>query len=404
MGDLSPGAHLMSSALARWVTPELRASVFHFTVFLSTGVSSVYLAIWLSEKGIPPDEIGIINAVPVLILLGLNLFIGRLADKASDWRTVIIIMAVLAGALPIGLFFVNEFWGILLVWSFCAMSAGSIPPVIDAATVRLTQRNGSDFGAVRAWGTVGYTVATAATGVVIAMAGPSAFVPLFFVLALLRTLAALQLPRFRVPPQQATLAAVKPGAAKLREVLRPWFVLPLVAFALVNATHSILSGFAALVWHSNGVPDAAIGPLIAISAAAEALLMFVWKRFGGRISARHMILLAAAVTVFRWTVMAFNPPVYVLFALQTLHAITYGVGYFGMVHFIANWTSEEIAAEAQSFAYVLQQAMSVVALLGFGWLVAQFGIASFFSASIFGALAIVCVLVSLSLRPAKDAH
>lgn len=394
----------MSSPLARWITPELRASVFHFTVFLSTGVSSVYLAIWLSEKGIPADEIGIINAVPVLILLGINLFVGRLADKASDWRTVIVIMAILAGAFPIGLFFVSEFWGILLVWSVCAMSAGSIPPVIDAATVRLTQRNGSDFGKVRAWGTVGYMLATTTTGVVIAMAGPQAFVPLFFALAILRTLAALQLPRFRAPPQQPVLAAVKPGAAKLREVLRPWFVLPLLAFALVNSTHAILSGFAAFVWHNNGISDATIGPLIAISAASEAVLMFVWKRIGCRVSARQMILLAAIVTVFRWAVMAFNPPVYLLFVLQMLHAITFGIGYFGMVHFIVNWTSEEIAAEAQGFAYVLQQGVSVVALIGFGWLVAHFGMVSFLACSIFGAIAVGCVLVSLSLRPAKEAR
>jgi len=392
----------MSSTLARWASPELRAAVFHFTVFLSMGVSAVYLAIWLSQKGISAEEIGIINAVPVLILLALNLFVGRLADRASDWRNVIVIMAVLAGTVPIGLFFVNEFWGILLVWAFCAMSSGSIPPVIDAATVRLTQRNGSDFGRVRAWGTVGYMTATAGTGLVIAWLGPSAFLPLYFALALLRTLASLQLPRFRAPARQAVLAEALPEAARLRDALKPWFVLPLIAFALVNATHSILASFAALVWYDNGVPEAAIGPLIAVSAAAEAVMMFAWKRFGGRVSARHMILIAAAVTVFRWAVMALNPPVAVLFALQLLHAFTYGVGYFGVVHFIANWTREDIAAEAQGFAFVLQQAMSVIALIGFGWLVARFGITAFFGASVFGAIAVVCVLVSLSIRPAKD--
>jgi len=390
----------MSSVLARWASPERRASVFHFTVFLSAAASSVYLGIWLTGKGISAEEIGIINAVPVLCMLVLNLFVGRIADKAEDWRSVILIMAMLAGAFPIAMFFVNDFWGILLVWAFCSMSMGSIPPVIDAATVRLTQRNGTDFGSVRGWGTIGYSLATILTGLVVTHFGAPAFVPLFFVLSALRALAALQLPRFRAPARELTLAQVQP-ASRLFDALKPWFVLPLLGFALVNSTHAVIGGFAALMWHENGISDVFIGPLIATSAAAEAVLMFSWKRLGLRISARQMILIAAAVTIFRWAVMALNPPVYVLFFTQMLHAITYGLGYFGMVHFIANWTSEDIAAEAQSFAFVLQQAMSVISLIGMGWLVGHFGITSFFAASGFGVLALTCVLVSLWLRPAK---
>ncbi|WDR05388.1 MFS transporter [Devosia rhodophyticola] len=117
----------MAKNIVQRLSPELRASIFHSTVFMSMGVASVYLAIWLTEKGLNTDQIGIINAFPVLILLLLNQLIGRLADRASDWRTVIAILAIFGGMVPIGLFFVDEFWGILLFWGFCAMSAGSIP-------------------------------------------------------------------------------------------------------------------------------------------------------------------------------------------------------------------------------------------------------------------------------------
>jgi MFS transporter, PPP family, 3-phenylpropionic acid transporter len=396
----------MSAALARWASPELRASIFHFTVFGSGAVASVYLGIWLSQKGIHPDQIGLISALPVFGLLLLNLYIGRLADRAGDWRTVIVILSLLGAAFPIGLFFVDEFWGILLVWAFCTMSGGAISPVIDAATVRLTQRNGSDFGAVRAWGTVGYVVAAAGTGLVITAFGARGFVPLFFALSLLRAIVALQLPRFRAPAPAATLADVptRPGAAKLRDVLQPWFILPLLGFALVNVSHGVMGTFSALLWHNDGVPEYYIGPLLATSAGAEAVMMFVWRRIGGRFTARNMILLAGAAAVLRYAIMSFSPPVAVLFIVQTLHAITFGVGYFGMVHFIANWTREEIAAEAQGFANMLQQGISVIGLMGFGLLVAHFGTHSFLASSIAGLLAIACVLVSLHLRPPKDAH
>ncbi|MDP1730119.1 MAG: MFS transporter [Devosia sp.] len=385
------------------ISPELRAGIFHFTVFGSTGVASVYFGIWLSNRGISPDEIGIINAVPVLVLLCINLLVGRLADKASDWRQMIIILSLIAGAVPVGLYLVNGFWGILLVWTLCVVPAYSLVPVVDAATLRMTQRRGSDFGIVRAWGTVGYMVTTALAGPVIAVFGEAAFVPLFVAWSLLRAALALQLPLFRaaaheVPP----IAVAAPKARRLREILKPWFVLPLMGLGMHYSLHGVLSAFAALIWKEQGISEGLIGPLIAVAAAAEAVMMFVWTRLGWKVSARHMIIFAALVAAFRWGAMAFNPPVLVLFFLQMLHAITFAVGYFGGIHFIANWTSEDIAAEAQGFSYVLQQGMGVIALVGFGWCVALFGEKAWLAASAFALCGAALVWVSLRLRQPKS--
>jgi PPP family 3-phenylpropionic acid transporter len=393
----------MASASAWWGNAALRASLFHTTVFAPMAVSSVYLAIWLSEKGIQPEQIGIVGAAPVAGLLLLNLVVGRLADRAKDWRTVIVAMALLAGAFPVALFFVSDFWSIVLVWALCAMSSGLIPPVVDAATMRLVQRTGGDFGSIRAWGTVGYVISASSVGLAVMAFGTAAFVPLFFAISLLRALMSLQLPRFRAPDPLPTLAALNPAPAKLSAALKPWFVLPLLGFALINAGHGVLGSFAALLWHQHGVPDYFIGPLVATSALAEAVMMFLWQRFGKRVTARNMILAACIASLVRFSGMAMDPPVAVLFALQTLHAISYGVGYFGVVHFIANWTGEDIAAEAQGFATMLQQATLVVTLAGFGWLVAHIGVVSYLSISALSVLGIGCVLLSLRLRPPRDA-
>src|SRR5690606_8238287 len=148
---------------------------YHFTVFASTGVASAYFGIWLANRGISPDEIGIINAAPILAMLAINILVGRLADKASDWKQVIIVLSLIAGAVPIGLWFVSGFWGILLVWTMAMVPAAALVPVVDAATLRMTQRRGTDFGAIRAWGTVGYMVTTFVAGPVIAVFGEAAF-------------------------------------------------------------------------------------------------------------------------------------------------------------------------------------------------------------------------------------
>jgi PPP family 3-phenylpropionic acid transporter len=396
----------MSSVLSRLDTPEARASLYQFTVYLPGAVASVFLGIWLSEHGIPADQIGVVNALPMLGLLLLNMIIGRIADRADDWRTAIIAISLVSALIPLGLYFTSEFWGILLVWALAAMSNGLVPPIIDAATVRMTRRNGTDFGAVRAWATIGYVVGAAGIGGLLTVVGPGAFVTLYLAMTVLRAIIGFMLPRFRAPALETTLADV-PGAPaqrpKLRDSLKLWFVLPLVAFALVNSSNAAMGSFGALLWHQQGIPDYFLGPLLGTAAVGEAVLMLIWRRFGGRVTARNMILVACLAGLVRFTVLAFGPPVEALFLLQLLHAFSFGMGYFGVVHFIANWTHESNAAEAQGFANMLNQGVAMVMLILFGWLAEWFGPGAFFSSTVTCSIGIICVFVSLRLRPPKDA-
>ena len=385
------------------LSPEARTTFFYLTFFMGPGAAVMFLPIWLSEKGITPEQIGLINAVPVFAILAVNMVIGRIADRAEDWRGVIVVGALIAGVAPLGLFIANDFVGILLIWTLASLPGGGIAPVLDAATMRMTRRNNTDFGTIRAWGTVGFMLFNALTGLLVVWFGSAIFVPLFVALMMLRALVALQLPRFRAPPEQLPISTLVRTGGGVKEMLaQPWFTLPLVGFCIVIGTHFVLNAFASLLWKEQGISEAVIGPLIALGAGSEAAMMFAWKRFGGRISARHLMLAAAVVSVLRWTVMAFSPPVAVLVLLQLSHGITFALGYLGCVHFIANWTSEDIAAETQSLFTVGQQATSVLAAIGFGWLVAGWGAHAFLAAAAMAAVGAACIAVSLRLKQPKS--
>jgi PPP family 3-phenylpropionic acid transporter len=368
---------------------------------MASGAAVTIFPIWLAAKGITPDQIGIINALPMLLMLLLNVIVGRIADRASDWRSVIIIGCLLSAAIPIGLFFVNEFWGVLLIWTLASLPNVAVGPVADAATMRMTRRRGTDYGTIRAWGTVGYMLFNAITGFLAAWYGAAVFVPLFVGLTVLRAVTAMALPKFRAPADQPTLAANVQVAGRAREMLKWWFVLPLVGFAIVYGTHYILNAFASLLWKEQGIDEAIIGPLIALGAFAEAAMMFAWRRFSSRFSARHLLVLAAVVAAFRWIVMGFSPPIAVLVFLQLLQAISFSLGFLASVHFITNWTSEDIAAEAQGYFVVLQQAMSVVSLVGFGWLVGLMGAHAYIVAGGFALLGGALVVISIRMMGPK---
>jgi PPP family 3-phenylpropionic acid transporter len=382
-------------------SPELRATVYYFIQYMPGAVVTVYGGIWFADQGLSAGEIGVLNALPTLIMLLLNVAVGRIADSAPDWRGVIVIGGVLAGLLPLALPFVSGFWGILIVWTLLTLPAAAIGPVTDAATMRMTRRRGSQFGPIRAWGTVGYMLMLVATGFVVAWAGGGIFLPMFIGLSLLRTLATFQLPRFRGPG--GVEVPTHAGAARrLRDAMQPFFVLPLVGWSMVFGTHIVLNAFQGLLWLEQGFGADIIGALLAVAAIAEAGLMFAFAPFARRFSARSLILVSAIAAVVRWACMALQPDIAFLIPLQALNAITFALGYLGCMTFITNWTSDEIAAEAQGFFQMLQQAMSVIALVAFGWLIGLLGAKAYFVAAAFSLLGAGLIYLSIALHAPKQ--
>ena len=393
---------MSSTATGLRVSPELRATAFYFTIFMAPGVGTAYSGIWFSDQGLSSGEIGIVNALPIFLMLVFNLVVGRIADRARDWRTVIVICALAAGIAPIGFFFVSGFWGILLVWTLAAVPAIAIGPVLDAATMRMTRRNGTDYGRIRTAGTLGYMTVIFITGYVVAWFGGWLFVWLFVGVSLIRGLVSLALPNFRAPKEDGAGApAPAAGALHLLEVMKPWFLLPLIGWAMVFGTHLLLNTFQALVWKEQGIGEDVIGVLITVGAISEAAMFFLFSKLAKRFTARFLILVSALVAAVRWVAMGFAPGVEVLFGLQLLHGITFAMGYIGCVHFIANWTSEDIAAEAQSFFGMLQQAMSVIVILSFGTLFGLLGDRSFFASAGFAAAGALLIWLSLKMKQPK---
>ena len=379
----------------RGLSPEARTAVYYFTIFMGAALSNVYAGLWMAGKGLSPDQIGAVNAVPLAIMLLLNWLVGRLADRATDWRGVIVGGAVLAAVAPLGFFAVEGFWGILLVWTLAGLPHMATIPVLDAAAMRMTARRGTAFGSLRAWGTAGYLAVLLVAGWLMEELGPAGFAPLMVAFAGIRALAALGLPRFRAPEGEAPTG----GARRLSEVMKPWFLLPLLGWAAVFATHLVLNAFQGLLWQAQGFGLGTIGLLIALGAASETLVFFVYGRVFKRFRARTLMMASAGLTVLRWALMAQAPDLPLAVALQAMHGLTYAMGFLACVQFIANWTSEDIAAEAQGFFVVLQQGMSVAAMAGFGLLMQHWGAGAHWGSAGFAALGALAIWASRRLGP-----
>ena len=136
------------------------------------------------------------------------------------------------------------------------------------------------------------------------------------------------------------------GAVQL--LRHPLFLLFLLGSGLIQSTHAVYYIFGTLNWQRLGYGEDLIGVLWAIGVIAEITLFafsgWVVHRFGPSL----LMVAGAAAAVLRWTIMAFDPPLWVLFPLQVLHAFTYGAAHLGAMHFVANAAPTSLAATAQS--------------------------------------------------------
>ncbi len=74
---------------------------------------NAFAGIWFDTQGLSSVQIGALSAVPSIIVLLIVVSVGRIADRASDWRQVIIFCAIISALAPIGLIYVTGFLGIL---------------------------------------------------------------------------------------------------------------------------------------------------------------------------------------------------------------------------------------------------------------------------------------------------
>lgn len=380
------------------LSPELRISAYYSTLWLSMGTATAYLGPWFELKGFTSEQIGLLNAAPFFCLMVLNLIVGRVADRARDWRQVIVAGSVLSALLPFGLIWAEGFLAVLIVWTASYLSQSLVAPVTEAASMRVAMRRGTSYAAMRAWGTIGFTVGIFLTAWALSVWGSAAFLPILLSLGLLRGIAAFVLPQLRATEEEARRAPPTRAATRLTALFRPWFLFPLIGWAAIYGTLASLNAFQGLLWTRQGIAPETVANLIGLGAIAEGIVFLLFGYLPLRMSARSLMLLSALAAAVRWAGMALEPGIGWLIVLQCMHGLTFTVGFLGAMRFIANWTAEEIAAEAQGAFTVLQQGMSVVAILIFGRMTETMGAGAYWGSLVLSLAGAALIFASMRMR------
>ncbi len=292
----------------------LRVGQFLAAFFAAGAISTAYLPVWFAGRGLSSAEIGQVLGLGFLLRVAVVPGWGRLADAVGG-RTVLFAGAAVAAGGAALLPAAQGFRAILLISAVQGVSASALTPLTDALALALAADRRLEYGRTRAFGSVAYMAATASGGASLGLLGaglvPWAIAGFYALSAGL----ALVLPGVEASPPAKR---IQQGTWRFQS-----FRLALLATALIQGAHAAYYAFATLHWRAAGIPDGAIGLLIAEGIVAEVAL-FIWGRpLVERLGPARLTALAAGASLLRWTVTAFVTDVPVLAAVQLLHAATF---------------------------------------------------------------------------------
>jgi PPP family 3-phenylpropionic acid transporter len=332
-----------------------RLALQYVLLFGATGVSLPFAGLWLSSRGLSGAEIGTLLAIPMLARIVTGPLLAVWADGFGLRRTPIALLAVVmtlgygAAALVDG----------YLAWAACwfvgATAMGVLVTLTDVLNLRLAGRLGYTFALPRAFGSASFVAANMAMGALLLTTPADAIIIWLVVASLGMAVVAV----LALPPEPVADGEPLRGRERFRGIGRlvkdPTFMTAIFAIGAVQAAHAYQYGFSAILWKAEGISEAVTGQLWAFGVVAEIALMWLfepWRRRAG-IGPWIMLVVGAAAAVLRWSVMAFAPPLWLLWPLQALHALTFAATFLAGIQIVERLAPRDTQTAAQMLSSVL---------------------------------------------------
>ncbi len=365
-----------------------RLSFFYVMIYLGTGVSLPYIATYLRDRGLSGAAIGVILALPMLARPLTGPALAVWADGFTLRRSPMVLLC-LGSALGYGALLIAPGpLGLAIAWLIGQTLLSTVSPLVDVIALRRSRIEGFNYGLPRGSGSASFIVANLIMGFVLAMASPT-IIPIWIAVAAgLSALAAAAL----IPPERVHDEGAKPEGkerwAGLGALLRDrTFLLAVVTAGLIQGAHAFYYGFSTILWRKQGISEPMIGVLWGVGVAAEVGFMWFMEPWRRKMGPERLMMLGGAAAVLRWIAYAFSPPLWMLFPLQALHALTFAASFMASLRLIEKLTPPANASAAQAINSALSSGLTLgVATLCAGPLFDAFGPRGYFAMAATAAL------------------
>jgi MFS transporter, PPP family, 3-phenylpropionic acid transporter len=321
--------------------------------FSHIGIVNTFISLWLKEIGYGVAVIGLIASVQAFSRLAAPYAWAWLGDHTGRQAHLLRISSCLALLGSLGFFWPEggALW-LMACLLFMYLNNSALMPMSESALSQVVTQNGvfnvKLHGRVRLFGSLGFMLTVLAAGAWFEVFGMRHF-PLLCVL----TLVMLVISCWQVPEMRE--ASLQEAAPPVWPVLRQ----PLVAWMFVSIALHVLSHMAMYVFFSLycdelGYSKTTIGLLWAVSVIIEIGWFFTQGRWLPRLSMPAWLIVGGVVAAFRFAITAgLGDVLWVLFAAQCLHAITFAAHHTACISLLAEYFPNNLRGRSMALYTVL---------------------------------------------------
>ncbi|MDY6923690.1 MAG: MFS transporter [Pseudomonadota bacterium] len=377
------------------MTAAQRMALQYVLLFGATGVSLPFAGLWMRAQGLSGAEIGILLAAPMLARVVTGPLLAVWADGFRYRRTPIALMGLVM-AVGYALAGLSDLYPARAIgWFVGATAMGALVPLTDVMTLRLAARLGFNFSLPRGAGSAAFVAANIAMGALL-LHGPADGVIVWLVVS---SLGLAAVAAFVLPPESVAEGAAVAGLERFRGLGRllvdPLFMTAIFAVGAVQAAHAFQYGFSAILWKTQGISEAVTGQLWAFGVVVEIALMWLfepWRRRVG-IGPWSLLMVGSAAAVVRWSAMALAPPLWLLWPLQALHALTFAATFLAGLQIVERLTRPDSHTAAQTLSSVLSAGLLIgLATAASGPLYDRFGAGGYWAMAAMAAAGLIAAV------------
>ncbi|MFH0726775.1 MAG: MFS transporter [Pseudomonadota bacterium] len=316
-------------------------STQYFLYFGGLGIFLPYFNLYCHHIGLSGFEIGSLSAVRSVTFALFPLLWGTLADRLGNRRALYILCNFISMFIWTLFFFTSSFWPMLIITASFGIFFSPIISFLEAATLETLAHGKSNYGRVRAWGSISFILAVIGIGKLTDYFSTRLILYGICVGFLLQSGFSFLLPKSEILPKH-------PMGKKSPPLLTREMIVFLICGFLMLVSHGTYYGFFSIHLDTLGCSKTFIGIAWAIAVIAEIAVMINSKWLFRHLKLETVLSYSFLFAAGRWLLLFQFNSLVVIIICQIAHAFTYGTFHMASILYMDRLSPDKAKTMGQS--------------------------------------------------------
>lgn len=317
--------------------------LLYTSIYFAIGALTSLLVLYLETIGFSGTQTGMIMAAGSLVLIFSQPFWGVVCDKTQKTLIVLRLTLIMAGLLAVVLAYIYQFYLFLIIYCLMHFFQGANAPISDTLAINASNKEGSNFGALRQYGAIGFAIAVFIVSNVSEYLGLNVIFFFYFFAYLIPAIffrAKIEVTdrKFQMNLLTGLKALVK--IPEFKYILTATFFI----FGPIVANNNYFS----LLFRHSGGSLAGVGIAFLLFAGSEAPFMKLSNQFVKKIGIENTLIAASFISMIRWFWYASGPSPEFMLGLFLLQGLSVGVYIVTAAQFVTDHSIPELRVTAMT--------------------------------------------------------